>query len=524
MPKRIPLPVLILPALLLFALLAWRLSFFCDDAFISFRYARNLALGNGLRYNLTLGAPVEGYSNFLWVAWLALFERFGLDLALWSRLSSALSGLVLVAWITLHARKRFELGAAGAVATGLFAASLPPMALWATGGLATMPTALFVFGAYERLLGDPERPRGIQAGIFAVLTGLIRADGTVWMIMLLGAAGVCWLLQGRAQPLGRAIVQVALILVVGVGAHIAWRYSYYGEWLPNTARVKAGFTMNRLLRGVDYVFAWLLIVPAAVLVMLLALRRWKRGLQGVWIPSAVMLLGTLSYAAYVGGDFMPMGRFLFPAISFVPLLFAAAWQRLTPEAAAVTPLAILLTASCLASNVLACFDLNLVPASVRSRFHFRQDRPWQSEMEMRGSMYEFALLWQQQGRALARVVEPGESMPLGGMGVIGYYSGLEVFDTYGLVTPSVIGATEPHEVSSPGHDLRVSIEFFQDQHPTYAGNLFAPIGSPLDHGLPEHWENRPMSRQVTIEQHALPPDQGFPPGQELRLLRYHRWD
>ena len=51
-----------------YALLVRRFWWLCDDAFISFRYSRNWALGNGLRYNLGEHIPVEGYSNFLWVA------------------------------------------------------------------------------------------------------------------------------------------------------------------------------------------------------------------------------------------------------------------------------------------------------------------------------------------------------------------------------------------------------------------------------------------------------------------------
>lgn len=43
--------------------------FLTDDAFISFRYARNLVEGHGLVYDL--GEYVEGYSNFLWVLELA---------------------------------------------------------------------------------------------------------------------------------------------------------------------------------------------------------------------------------------------------------------------------------------------------------------------------------------------------------------------------------------------------------------------------------------------------------------------
>ena len=44
-----------------------------DDAYISFRYAKNLAEGNGLVYNI--GQRVEGYTNFLWTLLIALFLK-----------------------------------------------------------------------------------------------------------------------------------------------------------------------------------------------------------------------------------------------------------------------------------------------------------------------------------------------------------------------------------------------------------------------------------------------------------------
>ena len=57
--------------------MAW---FLCDDAFISFRYARNLLEGHGLVFNP--GERVEGYTNLLWVLELAaLWGAFGLLLS-----------------------------------------------------------------------------------------------------------------------------------------------------------------------------------------------------------------------------------------------------------------------------------------------------------------------------------------------------------------------------------------------------------------------------------------------------------
>ena len=64
--------LLFLPFLLWLAPLGWIAAFASglnDDAFISFRYARNLLEGQGLAFNP--GERVEGYTNFLWVLELA---------------------------------------------------------------------------------------------------------------------------------------------------------------------------------------------------------------------------------------------------------------------------------------------------------------------------------------------------------------------------------------------------------------------------------------------------------------------
>ena len=70
-----------------------------DDALISLVYARNLALGNGLVFNV--GERVEGYTNFLWVLLIAPFywvaRLFHADFVHFViGLSIALSGIALV--------------------------------------------------------------------------------------------------------------------------------------------------------------------------------------------------------------------------------------------------------------------------------------------------------------------------------------------------------------------------------------------------------------------------------------------
>src|SRR4029077_5032767 len=49
-----------------------------DDGMISMRYARNFAHGAGLVWNAGQH-PVEGYTNFLWTAWMAVLHLTGVS-------------------------------------------------------------------------------------------------------------------------------------------------------------------------------------------------------------------------------------------------------------------------------------------------------------------------------------------------------------------------------------------------------------------------------------------------------------
>ncbi len=70
--RRLHAAILVAALLTLGALLlhAREYQFLTDDAYISFRYARNLADGHGLVFNPGF-ERVEGYTNLLWVLILA---------------------------------------------------------------------------------------------------------------------------------------------------------------------------------------------------------------------------------------------------------------------------------------------------------------------------------------------------------------------------------------------------------------------------------------------------------------------
>src|SRR5215471_13513339 len=69
-----------------------------DDAYISFRFARNLAEGYGLVWNIG-GEPVEGYTDPLWVFLLSGVCRLGFDIEKiypWLAIGATLGTIVLI--------------------------------------------------------------------------------------------------------------------------------------------------------------------------------------------------------------------------------------------------------------------------------------------------------------------------------------------------------------------------------------------------------------------------------------------
>lgn len=517
-------------------------DFVCDDAFISFRYAANLAHGDGLVYDTLRSTPVEGYSNFLWVLWLSLFERAGVDITAAARWTSLVAGCALLIGTVRLARRRINSEAGHHQSAGLFLVTLPAFGLWSTGGLATMPSALAIFGVLSALYGDREGPRAALAVTCAVAATLLRADGIGYVGLILAASFAA----ASADPASRQRMRSAVLITASAAAaaliaHAVWRHGYYGEWVPNTAKIKAGLSSSRLHRGLLYVGAYLVAMPAVVLGVGVGLRRWREGPTPLLITCTTLIVGSFGYAVWVGGDFMPFGRFLVPALPAVALLYAWGESRLRNNTA------FLLLMVCLLFSISEINDKGIAPEGLRRSLHFRQDREFQTEVARWQEMKKNAAAWDLWGRALAQETEPGESIILGGIGAIGYRAPhLTVYDTYGLVTPEVAAHTAPIDGASPGHDVRVQNDFFLrpeilkelPNKPTYLGaqvGLAQPL-SPEETApdwlltpfpdetyltnLGQHLSSNYGVRLETLTRPLAVKD-GFPEGSVLHLLRLH---
>jgi hypothetical protein len=455
-----------------FGLLVWRFDFLYDDAYISFRYASNFANGHGLRFNLGVEPPVEGYTNFLWVLVLAVVEWFGAAPTLWSRVFSFSSALVLF-WAVLRRSDRgAERPLIEIAGTALFFATLPPLAVWATSGLETMAFTLALFLTYDRLAGRGKKGNWLQAGFAGALAALLRADGAVYVGIVLSAV-VATAVRGQHRAALRACIRTGTLTALAVIGHVAWRYSYYRDLLPNTAHTKVSFSIYSLRQGRDYLMELMLTFPSIPLVLLAALAflLWKRSRE----DSALLLIayGVLSVVVVVGGDFMTMGRFVVPALPFICVLFGRQLAYLRDLARGSEFFAVAWLVAMVSLSLPGAFDLHVVPESVRARYRlarFNADNTTQYKLwqiQKRNTNTRVTL-----GKALMRYTQPGETIVEGAIGAVGYYSQMFIYDKFGLVNREVSRREMPTERMHsrgrpPGHLKDVSPEFFVKFRPTY---------------------------------------------------------
>jgi hypothetical protein len=164
-----------------------------DDAFISFRYADNLASGHGLVFNP--GERVEGYSNFLWCLLLTPFISLGADPVLAARGLGILSTIALLGGVVRFAPRPDALPALVWLAPGLTASS-PVLAVWATGGLeAPLFAALVVWSVGLAVEGLRRGELARASALLAATAALTRPDGLGVFLVLAVLLG--WARRGQ---------------------------------------------------------------------------------------------------------------------------------------------------------------------------------------------------------------------------------------------------------------------------------------------------------------------------------------
>lgn len=444
------------------ALLAWIFRFVQDDAFITYRYAWNMARGNGLVFNP--GDHVEGYTNFLWTVIHVIPEKAGWDTPLFSQLLGIVLMVATVMVVLRMARILFA-SEGFAMLVGIVVVANMTFLVYATGGLETMLQALTLSGSALALLPALSRRelpsiwRSLAAGALAGLAILTRLDSVVYLVPLFVAACVrLWNAKPRAgEPSARLGSIAAVLAVAAVPALVlvvpwfVWKLSYYGELLPNTFQAKsASNPLAPILFGVFYLATYFFLYGAFLLIK--RFRRYRRSFFDV--PGTAALFSVvgvwLLYTVYVGADFMEY-RFLVVITPILAMLGAWLIDRFTNLRSQLVLMSVLMAFSLL--HLVIVF-----PAYPVLSFRSLEEWPAPSRTARMNL-----------GQILNDAFPGGPEVPgqpviaVGPLGAISYYSDLESVDMLGLTDEWVARNGEEAQIYYPGHVRMAPPEYLADR-------------------------------------------------------------
>ncbi len=440
-----------------------------DDSYITYRYARNLARGNGLVYNL--GEYVEGFTNLLWTLLIAAGIRLGFaapGVAHVLGVLCAIATLLAAYWYSKAILPKSQ--AWMAALTPCILLALAPFSYCSTNG---METPLFMAAVTAALAAQAWQHIAV-ATLFAGLATLTRPDGA------LVAATVFAAHFYFASPGTSLVKRLAPIVPYGalVLALTLFRLAYYGSPVPNTFYAKVGglpitlglrWALSFLAQGF---FFWLPSLSAPF---------YSRD---TWAGSLFVILNLVFLAATASTG----ARFILPMMPvFFALAVGAVGHAIDRDDAARLPLSICLAAGFVAlvfGNPLAfvCACALAVLATLGSRpratiasgvavlallattwavaekVNWRDlaTRPLSTShrngriRRLRTQDRAFWGRWHRKALDLRERESPSTLVAAGAIGSLGYYSELPILDYLGLVDTTVATSTDPVPENPPG--------------------------------------------------------------------------
>lgn len=277
--------------------------YFCllDDEMISMRYARHLAQGYGLVYNVG-GERVEGFTCPLWVFYMALLHLLPVSLPKMSLLVQ-LSGLALLAINMVVVASLGEL-VSGSRRVGLAAAFLSGFYVainnWGLQGSEVAPLTLLMSAmALMAIRCGQKQSSPIPLYLLMGFATLFRMDAVVPAVVVIAMLAYV----DERRRLQHAVMGT-LVLVLFVAAQTGFNLHYYGYPFPNTYYLKlTGFPLiPRITRGAIATYRFIMemnpLLPVLALAVILLRRDWRLLMLGL------MVAIVLAYNVWVGADFV----------------------------------------------------------------------------------------------------------------------------------------------------------------------------------------------------------------------------
>ncbi|MDB4285449.1 hypothetical protein N9903_00910 [bacterium] len=283
------------------------------------------------------------------------------------------------------------------------------------------------------------------AGAFLLgLASLTRPEGVLIapLLMILSlAAG-----QRSRKTVSGTALWIGVFLVVWA-PYFLWRWQYYGYLLPNTFYAKVDIGGSQIMRGLGYLHAfwkstgyWLLLPITGI--AFLTKRRSS-------LITAALVAAYILYIVYVGGDGLPMYRFLAPILGLLFLLVAQGAEGWLTRfghrrtAGSMVALAVVLAAAYAARPHFKGPEYAYVQQDIREVSAWKEIGLWFREHSNRGDMI---------------AVVPAGAIP--------YFSGLAALDMLGLNDVTIAHTEVSMGEIQAGHE-KYNIDYMLQRAPTY---------------------------------------------------------
>lgn len=411
-----------------------------DDAYITFRYARNILAGEGFVFNpgqRVMGTTTELYT-LLMSAIGALAGGAQADFPWIALVVNALvdAGTALLLW-RIGRRSGFELaGAAAGLAWGI----APYSVTFAIGGL---ETSLYVFLLTLAVWAYLSR-RGWLTALAAALSLLTRPDA----VILLGPLAVDWLIRGFRRAEDRVRLHEILIVALPVLAWLIFATLYFGSPVPHSIQAKLGAYrlgpeegLVRLIQHYATPFLWQNWLPTSVAVGLGVILFPFLALVGIFrlLKSETRLAAWAAYPwlyliVFAAANPLIFRWYLTPPLpAYFFFIFAgsediirrlAGTRRAHPIPAWLRGLLVVVIFAPMLGGLLSEWRLRL------------DHGPQRPAPEM--AFIKLELLYRQAADQISPRLSGQSVLAAGDVGVLGYYTPARILDLVGLNSPEAL--------------------------------------------------------------------------------------
>lgn len=409
-----------------------------DDAYITYRYADNLAAGQGLSYNPP--KQVEGYSNFLLVLILALGAKCGISTPLLSQIIGIFSFLILIVLLFRFEEEQNGTGWLSLMAPAMIALSVA-CAYWAVAGLETMPYTLLITSAVY-FTSRASLTMGEKLLLSAILCGIVlmRTDGALFAFIIAVSHGLNIHLSPKedgqesrntvSTNKNLAIALISTVIVTAILFH-GFRFLWFGTLSSGPSIAKLAGAINPIREGLRYTALFVTDYVPVVMVMGIFFSFIYR--NKTTLPLVALTCGQFIIALAIAGDWMLLYRL------YVPIL----------------PLLMLETSRMIRYVLSLDRKLKIPVFFLFITILVKLVSPTYKTLQEMSLYDEVNTLAHSIARDLKENYRSKSSLLLGDIGIIGYDSGFDIIDMKGLVSPWICST---YKIVKEGDHLRTTLD------------------------------------------------------------------